>query len=119
MRRTRTIALMAVLVALAWALGLLFMHVPNVELMTFVVFASGYLIGARAGAAIGAASKTVLMVFPGLLAHYEEMDVLTRVREKIGRPGGIPGLWKLIPADQQSPLPVIDGKPVPVIGPAE
>ena len=70
-------------------------------------------------AAIGAASKTVLMVFPGLLAHYEQMDVLTRVREKIGRPGGIGGLWMLIPADQQSPLPVIDGKPVPVIGPAE
>jgi hypothetical protein len=70
-------------------------------------------------AAIGAASKTVLMVFPGLLAHYEQMDVLTRVREKIGRAGGIPGLWMLIPADQQSPLPVIDGKPVPVIGPAE
>jgi len=44
-------------------------------------------------------------------AHYEQMDVLTRVREKIGRLGGIPGLWMLIPADQQSPLPVIDGKP--------
>ena len=70
-------------------------------------------------AAIGAASQTVLMVFPGLLAHYEQMDVLTRVREKIGRAGGIGGLWMLIPADQQSPLPVIDGKPVPVIGPAE
>jgi hypothetical protein len=74
---------------------------------------------AQVEAAIGAASKTVLMVFPGRLAHYEQMDVLTRVREKIGRAGGIPGPWMLIPADQQSPLPVIDGKPVPVIGPAE
>lgn len=70
-------------------------------------------------AAVSAASKTVLMLFPGLLARYDQMDLLTRVREKIGRAGGIPGLWMLIPADAQSPLPVIDGKPVPVIGPAE
>ena len=63
--------------------------------------------------------KIVLMLFPGLLARYEQMDLLTRVREKIGRPGGIPGLWMLIPADAQSLLPVVDDKPVPVIGPAE
>jgi hypothetical protein len=70
-------------------------------------------------AAISAATKTVLMLFPGLLARYEQMDLLTRVREKIGRAGGIPGLWMLIPADAQSPLPLMDGTPVPVIGPAE
>ena len=70
-------------------------------------------------AAIAGELKTVLMLFPGLLARYDQMDVLARVREKIGRPGGIAGLWMLIPADAQSALPVIDGKPVPVIGPAE
>ncbi len=70
-------------------------------------------------AAIAGASKTVLMVFPGILARYDQMDLLSRVREKIGRAGGIGGLWVLIPGDAQSPLPMIDGKPVPVIGPAE
>jgi serine/threonine protein kinase len=65
------------------------------------------------------ATKTVLMVYPGLLARYEQLDVLTRIREKVGRADGIPGLWMLIATDGQSPLPVMDGKPIPVIGPAE
>ena len=65
------------------------------------------------------ATKTVLMVYPGLLARYEQLDVLTRIREKVGRPDGIPGLWMLIATDGQSPLPVMDGRPIPVIGPAE
>jgi len=70
-------------------------------------------------AAIMGTEKTVLMIYPGLLARYDQMDLLTRLREKVGRPDGIPGLWMLIPADLQTPLPLIDGKPVPVIGPAE
>ena len=65
------------------------------------------------------ARKTVLMIYPGLLARYEQLDVLTRIREKVGRADGIPGLWMLIATDGQSPLPVMDGKPIPVIGPAE
>jgi len=63
--------------------------------------------------------KTVLMVYPGLLPRYDQMDLLTRLREQVGRPGGIPGLWMLIASDAQTTLPVIDGKAVPVIGPAE
>lgn len=63
MVRTRSIALMAVFVALAWALGLLFMHIPNVELITFAVFASGCLLGARRGAAVGA---TAMGLYSGL-----------------------------------------------------
>jgi len=73
----------------------------------------------RVEATVMAAEKTVLMVFPGLLARYEQMDLLARVREKIGRPDGVPGLWMLIPSDAQTSLPVMDGKAVPVIGPAE
>ena len=73
----------------------------------------------RVEATVMAAKKTVLMIFPGLLARYEQMDLLARVREKIGRPDGVPGLWMLIPSDAQTTLPVMDGKAVPVIGPAE
>jgi len=63
--------------------------------------------------------RTVLMVFPGLLVRYGQMDLLARVREKVGRPDGIPGLWMLIAADAQTAGPMIDGTPVPVIGQAE
>lgn len=69
--------------------------------------------------AIMSASRTVLMIYPGLLARFEQMDLLARIREKVGRPDGIPGLWMLIPTDGQSPRPVMDGNPIPVIGPAE
>ena len=73
----------------------------------------------RVEKALAEAEKTVLLVFPGLLARYEQMDLLTRLREKVGRRDGIPGLWMLIPTDEQSPLPMMEGKAVPVIGPAE
>jgi len=66
-----------------------------------------------------AAQKTVLLVYPGLLARYEQMDVLQRLRNKVGRPDGIPGLWMLIAADESAELPVLDGHAVPVIGRAE
>ncbi|TWU54999.1 hypothetical protein Poly51_37480 [Rubripirellula tenax] len=31
--------------------------------------------------------KPVLMIYPGLLARYEQMDVLSRIRERVGRKG--------------------------------
>lgn len=70
-------------------------------------------------AEICACRKPVLLIYPGLLARYEQMDLLTRLREQVGRPGGLLGLWMLIASDGQLPLPVMDGKPIPVIGPAE
>lgn len=58
------------------------------------------------------ADKTMLMVYAGLLARYDQMTVLERLRDKVGRREGIPGLWLLVPNDQQA---VIDGKAVPII----
>ncbi|MCY2987164.1 MAG: BREX system serine/threonine kinase PglW [Planctomycetota bacterium] len=63
--------------------------------------------------------RAVLLVYPGLLARYAQMDMLQRLREKVGRPDGIPGLWMLIAADESTELPVLDGHAVPVIGRAE
>ena len=60
-----------------------------------------------------------LLVYPGLLARYDQMDILTRLREQVGRETGIPGMWMLIATDEQSSMPIMDGKPIPVIGPAE
>ena len=39
------------------------------------------------------ADTTVLVVYPGLLARYDRMDLLERLRDKVGRRDGIPGLW--------------------------
>ena len=59
--------------------------------------------------------KAVLLVHPGLLARYAQMDMLERLRDQVGRKGACPGLWVLVAADGQSELPVIDGREVPLI----
>jgi serine/threonine protein kinase len=64
---------------------------------------------------LGAAGSTVLMVHPGLLARYDNLDLLERLRDRVGRPGGPAGLWLLLPGQQ----PLIDGKAVPLLSPAQ
>ena len=44
------------------------------------------------------------------------MDLLTRLRDQVGRKGRCPGLLLLVAADEQSELPLIDGREVPLIG---
>lgn len=62
------------------------------------------------------ADKTMLVIYPGLLARYDQMDLLSELSQKVGRSDGIPGLWLLLPGDNQA---LIDGKPVPLIGPGQ
>ena len=62
-----------------------------------------------------AAGSTVLLVHPGLLARYDKLDLLERLRDRVGRPGGPHGLWLLLPGQQ----PLIDGKAVPLLSPAQ
>ena len=60
--------------------------------------------------------KTLLMIYAGL-ARYDQMGVLERLREAVGRRGGIPGLWVLLAGDQQATL---EGKKaVPVLSPGQ
>jgi len=63
-----------------------------------------------------AAERTMLMIYPGLLARYDQMDLLSRLSQKVGRRDGIPGLWLLLPGDHQA---LIDGKAVPLLGPGQ
>lgn len=63
-----------------------------------------------------AAEKTMLVVYAGLLARYDQMELLSQLSQKVGRSGGIPGLWLLLPGDKQA---LIDGKPVPLVGPGQ
>ena len=63
-----------------------------------------------------AAERTMLAIYPGLLARYDQMDLLSRLSQKVGRRGGIPGLWLLLPGSNQA---LIDGKAVPLLGPGQ
>jgi hypothetical protein len=58
----------------------------------------------------------MLVIYPGLLARYDQMDLLSRLSQKVGRRDGIPGLWLLLPGDHQA---LIDGKAVPLLGPGQ
>jgi serine/threonine protein kinase len=62
------------------------------------------------------AGRPVLLIYAGLLARYERMELLERLRDKVGRRGGIPGLWLLIPGDHQA---LLDGKAVPILSPGQ
>ena len=64
---------------------------------------------------LSSAGSTLLLVNPGLLARYDKLDLLERLRDRVGRPGGPPGLWLLLPGQQ----PLIDGKAVPLLSPAQ
>jgi energy-coupling factor transport system substrate-specific component len=63
MHRTRRALLACLLAAVAAALGLALSGVPNVELVTLVVFLSGFLLGPAYGALIGAVSAVTLSLF--------------------------------------------------------
>jgi len=63
---TSRVALTAIFVALASALGFLLVSVPNVELITFTIFASGSVLGRPRGMLVGALA---FAIFSGLNPH--------------------------------------------------
>jgi serine/threonine protein kinase len=67
-------------------------------------------------AQLSASDKTMLITYAGVLARYERMDLLERLRDKVGRRDGIPGLWLLLPGQNQA---VMDGKAVPILSPGQ
>ena len=62
---------------------------------------------------------TVLLTDPGLLARYGKMDMISRLQDQTLRLDGLHGLWMLIPSDDQSAGPSINGEAVPVITPGQ
>jgi serine/threonine protein kinase len=59
--------------------------------------------------------QTLLLVYPGPLARYDQLDLLDRLRNHVGKPGAPRGAWVLVPCDDAHAAPVLDGKPIPVI----
>lgn len=69
--------------------------------------------------ALRSSQATRLAVNPGLLARYDRMDVLARVADDVGRTGGIRGLWLLVTANDQTPLPTLNRKAIPITNAAQ
>jgi hypothetical protein len=65
--------------------------------------------------ALFASQKPVLLIHPGLLARYDQIDLLAKLRQACEWGDGAPGFIVLVPSDGQTPMPVIDGVPVPVV----
>ncbi len=63
MEKTRHALLATLLVSLTVAAGQALAGLPNVELITFLVFVSGYLLGSVAGATVGAVAITAHSLF--------------------------------------------------------
>jgi len=63
--------------------------------------------------------QTRLVFNPGLLARYDRMHLLAQLASDVGRTDGIHGLWLLVPANDQSPLPTLNHKPIPITNAAQ
>ena len=61
------------------------------------------------------AHTPVLLVYPGLLARYEQISLLEKLRDACAQQLDTPGFIVLVAADAQYHLPVLDGHPIPVI----
>jgi hypothetical protein len=59
--------------------------------------------------------KTALVVYAGLLSRYDELALLDRLRDATERQTDTPGFIVLLPADQQTDMPVVDCTPLPVV----
>ncbi len=66
--------------------------------------------------ALGSTAGTVLLTHPGLLARYDALACLERLRE---RSGCAFGAWVLVPTGDPTARPSLDGHALPVVGPGD
>ncbi len=95
----RKLSLMGVLVALAIVLKLPILSVPNVEFLTFVIFSSGYLLGALEGLLVGVISMSLYtsVITPYGLPPLPIAFAQVLSMALIGLAGGIASRLHLIP----------------------
>lgn len=70
-------------------------------------------------ASLRSREQTRLAVNPGLLARYDRLNLFAQLASDVGRTNGIHGLWVLVPANDQSPLPLLNHKPIPITNSAQ
>lgn len=74
----------------------------------------------RLEARVAEAGPRVLAWNPGVLAAYDELGLLDRLRERTGRgDSGLQTLWLVVYGPTRDAAPTIDGRPVPVLGASE
>ncbi len=92
MVRTRRALLASLLVVVAVSLGFALSAVPNVELLSFAVFLSGFLLGVGYGAVVGAASAVLFSTFNPLGAGLPPLVVTQALGQAVvGVAGGVAG----------------------------
>jgi uncharacterized membrane protein len=98
----RKLSLMGVLVALAIVLKLPILSVPNVEFFTFVIFSSGYLLGALEGLLVGVISMSLYtsVITPYGLPPLPIAFAQVFSMALIGFAGGLASRLNLVPSDR-------------------
>jgi hypothetical protein len=92
MHQTRRLLLACLLVAVVVTLGYALAAVPNVELMTVAVFVSGFLVGPRLGATVGAVSAAIFSAFNPLGAALPPLLAAQALGQGVvGFVGGVAG----------------------------
>lgn len=92
MHRTRRALLATLLVAVGVSLGVALAAAPNIELLTFTVFVSGFLLGPGYGAAVGAGAASLFSVFNPLGAALPPLVIAQALGQSaVGAVGGTVG----------------------------
>jgi hypothetical protein len=67
------------------------------------------------------ASRTdhLLLVHPGLISRYDQMQIVETLRDKVGHDVPCPGLWLLVATDGQNDMPKLDQAEIPLITPGQ
>lgn len=61
----------------------------------------------------------LLLTNPGLIARYDQMNLLEHLRDNAGHAGQCPGIWVLVASDDQNDMPHLDGEEIPLISPGQ
>lgn len=61
----------------------------------------------------------LLLVHPGLIARYDMMSLLETLRDRVGHDAKCPGVWVLVPTDEQNDMPILDDAEIPLISPGQ
>lgn len=65
-------------------------------------------------AALEGSGGTLLLTDLGLLARYDRMDLLEKLRDRVTQ-GSLQGCWLVACLEEGQNLPAVDGKPIPVL----
>ncbi|HEY0793185.1 MAG TPA: hypothetical protein VGD78_19125, partial [Chthoniobacterales bacterium] len=63
--------------------------------------------------------KNLLLTHPGLFARYGQLNLFNEICVNVGTPHGPHGLWMVIPSHGPGTPPMLNGRAVPIMSPAQ